>query len=602
MTGLIPRREIFLLRAALLLTTAVLICHPTFAQNQISNPVKAQIAAILRVKQSLSAGEKKLSSSLVFASRHALAKPLAGVPESVIGPKQDTHALMQVVVRGTASAKLLSEIAARGGHVDAVAPSNDRIEAKVPLDQLEGLATRPDVGSIRQPPHVRTNIGSLTSQAYVSHLVKPIVENSPFVTGNGVKVGVLSDSASLAQVAFLQASGDLGPGTTVLPGQSGEGDPTATNEGAAIMEIVQDLAPESQVYFATAFTSESSFATNIVALGQAGCTVIVDDVTYSDEDPFQDSTVAQAVNTFVATGGIYFSSAANSGNLTNANSSTWEGDFVSGGTNTLLPGYIVHDFGGGQTFNRLLSSSRVVDLSWSDPLGASSNDYDLFILNSAGTAVIAASTTVQNGTQDPFEEVSNSGGFPANSRIVIGRHTGAARALHVDTFFGAPLSIRTTGSTHGHNAGANTQSIAATFWNSAHDGTKPFNGTNNPTETFSSDGPRRIFFNPNGTPITPGNFLFGTNGGTALLKPDLSGADGVTTRTPGFNPFFGTSAAAPHAAGVAALIRQKNPGLTNTQIANLLRNTALDNMAPGWDRDGGFGVVNAQAAVSAAGP
>jgi len=74
----------------------------------------------------------------------------------------------------------------------------------------------------------------------------------------------------------------------------------------------------------------------------------------------------------------------------------------------------------------------------------------------------------------------------------------------------------------------------------------------------------------------------------------------VTTRTPGFSPFFGTSAAAPHAAAIAALVLGANPALTNTQAVSILRSTALDNMTLGVDRDGGFGVLNAAAAVSAA--
>ena len=83
-------------------------------------------------------------------------------------------------------------------------------------------------------------------------------------------------------------------------------------------------------------------------------------------------------------------------------------------------------------------------------------------------------------------------------------------------------------------------------------GTKPFTGFANTNETFSSDGPRKIFYKPDGTAITPGNFLFATNGGQTLIKPDFAAADGVTTKTPGFSPFFGTSAAAPHAAAIAA--------------------------------------------------
>ena len=73
--------------------------------------------------------------------------------------------------------------------------------------------------------------------------------------------------------------------------------------------------------------------------------------------------------------------------------------------------------------------------------------------------------------------------------------------------------------------------------------------------------------------------------------------DGVTARTPGFSPFFGTSAAAPHLAGIAALILQAKPAYTPAQVKAAMFNTALDNMAPGIDRDSGHGIVDALAAM-----
>ena len=123
-------------------------------------------------------------------------------------------------------------------------------------------------------------------------------------------------------------------------------------------------------------------------------------------------------------------------------------------------------------------------------------------------------------------------------------------------------------------------------------------GAANPTEVFSSDGPRRIFYDPAGTPLTVGNFLFGTNGGTLLQKPDITAADGVSTKTPGFLPFFGTSAAAPHAAAIAALVKSARPDYTNTQILNAMKQTALDIRAAGVDRDSGYGIVMALPAVN----
>ena len=249
-----------------------------------------------------------------------------------------------------------------------------------------------------------------------------------------------------------------------------------------------------------------------------------------------------------------------------------------------------------------MSLTGDVGLFWSDPIGGSRNDYDLFLLNSAGTAVIAASAGRQNGTQDPNEEIYSPSGFPAGSRIVIAAKSGAApRALHLENFFGERLQIATNGGTHGHNSGPSTVSVAAVYWNSARTGTRAFvGGAANPTEIFSSDGPRKMFFNANGTAITPGNFLFGTNGGATFVKPDIAAADGVTTRTPFFNPFFGTSAAAPHAAGVAALIKSARPSLTAAQIKSAMTSTALDIRAVGIDRDSGYGIVTTPAAIAAA--
>jgi subtilisin family serine protease len=254
--------------------------------------------------------------------------------------------------------------------------------------------------------------------------------------------------------------------------------------------------------------------------------------------------------------------------------------------------------GSPQNYNVLRARSPFDDyvLHWSDAFGASGNDYDLFLLNSTGTTVKGFSTNTQSGSGDPVEEIYVPGGSANNDRLVVVLFSGSPRALHIDTERGV-LTIATSGATIGHNAGLNTVSMAATAWNSAHAGTRPFNGTSNPVEVFSSDGPRKIFFNPNGTAITPGNFLFATAGGATLQKPDLTAADGVFTKTPGFLPFFGTSAAAPHAAAIAALVAQARPDYTNAQIKAAMVASALDNMAPGADRDGGFGVAMALQAV-----
>src|SRR5205814_1564676 len=177
---------------------------------------------------------------------------------------------------------------------------------------------------------------------------------------------------------------------------------------------------------------------------------------------------------------------------------------------------------------------------------------------------------------DPVELVALPGsGFATGDRLVVFKTTAAAvRAFHLDTFRGT-LTLGTNGQTHAHASAANAFAVAATPAVGPYP--NPFSASNQ-VETFSSDGPRRIFYNADGSPITPNNFLFGTNGGTVRNKPDVTAADGVSTALPqgGLNPFFGTSAAAPHAGAIAALIKSANPSLTAAQIRTILTSTAVD--------------------------
>ena len=86
-----------------------------------------------------------------------------------------------------------------------------------------------------------------------------------------------------------------------------------------------------------------------------------------------------------------------------------------------------------------------------------------------------------------------------------------------------------------------------------------------------------------------------------MQKPDITAADGTATATPGFQPFYGTSSAAPHAAAIAALLKSAAPALTPAQIRTALINSAIDIEEPGADRDAGAGIIMAYEALVAAG-
>jgi serine protease len=68
-----------------------------------------------------------------------------------------------------------------------------------------------------------------------------------------------------------------------------------------------------------------------------------------------------------------------------------------------------------------------------------------------------------------------------------------------------------------------------------------------------------------------------------------------------FGSWAGTSMATPHVAGTAALVVARNPSLTPAQVKDILQRTARDLGPAGWDSQTGYGLIDAAAAVNAAG-
>ncbi len=461
-------------------------------------------------------------------------------------------------------------------------------------------------GLIRQLNGLTANAGSgnVDSEGDTTH--RAITARSAYhVDGTGIKIGVISDSDDYLEAS--QASGNLPADVSVLPGQSGR---PGTGEGTAMMEIVHDIAPGAKVYFSTCGDTEAQMAANIIALHNAGCQIIVDDIAFFDESPFQDGVVAKAVDTVTAAGAYYFSSATNNGNYDSSESGVWEGEFTDSGIH--YSDGIIHSFedvfGTPVTEDTLsdgLGSGQEVNLFWSDPLGKSRNDYNLYAVDGANN-VISASTNAQTGTQDPFEYLPS---VADGESLVVVLHSGAAKFLHLDcgTQHGV-LTNSTAGRTRGHNSvnAVGAYGVAATpaslnqYGNAAGPYPKPFSKSNG-VEDFSSDGPREQFYDKNGAAVP--------NGGLILLKPDITAADGVTTSlnqaTVGdgnetFAPFFGTSAAAPHAAALTGLLLSFNPSLTQAQVRSILTAHTVDILTTGWDQDSGYGILDAVNLLAAA--
>ena len=443
--------------------------------------------------------------------------------------------------------------------------------------------------------------GSVTSAGVTAHGAD-LARKQYAADGTGVTVGVLSDSDDGKEAAI--ASGDLPADTITVPGQDGR---PGAGEGTAMMEIVHDMAPGAKLAFATAFNGPDSMADNIRALRFTyHADVIVDDVIYYEENPYQDDVIAAAVDDVVADGAVYVSSAGNEGNYDDGTSGTWEGDFKSAGTLATLPsGYTVHSFGDKVISDRIEVGGGPLVLQWSDPSSLdapmASNDYDVFVLDQDLRNVLVASTDLQDGAGLPAEYLGYN--IPAGLRVVIAKHPNAeTRALRA-TIYNGELGLSTEGATFGHNSANGAFGAAAVDVAEAKGGAFTA-GPTTPIELYSSDGPRTVFYDRDGNAFNANKVTFASGGGQKRNKPDIAGADGVATTLPsttGLNPFFGTSAAAPHVGAVAALVKSVVPTATPDQIKAALTASALDIEAAGRDRDAGAGLAWAPGALKKAG-
>lgn len=580
--------------AGLLVTLAW--AAPSQAQPQLQASAIEQIRLLQQVKAERSPAQRKISWQLLHAlDRQRGAEYLNHLPK--LRPSALRAADGTVLVDMTASidVALLARIESLGGTVINSFPRWDSARLRLPLTALEELAAADAVRNLRAADPYMMQMTN-TTEGDVAHGTDDFRAETG-LDGSGVKVGSMSDSVEA--LAALQASGDLPPGVTILPGQAG----TGSSEGTALMEIVHDMAPGAELFFATGQGGQAQMAQNILDLAAAGCRIINDDVLYFTEPVFQDGVIAQAVNQVKADNNvIYFSAAGNSGNLDNGTAGAWEGDFAP----TALPAPLVggalaaHDFGGGSNNNEItFDPPFFITLQWTNPFGAAGDDYDLFVLDAALANIVDGSATTQDGDDDPVEIIDSRTRNDLGNRIVVTQFGGDPVFLHLNTHRGM-LETATDGQIFGHPAAEGALAVAAV--NVATAGGGEFvGGPANPVEPFSSDGPRRIFFNADGSPVATGEALgqLGPTPSTERQKPDIAAADGVSTATPGFNPFFGTSASAPHAAGASALFVDGFESISSTDFADVFKSGALDIDAVGVDRNSGSGLMDLDGATAA---
>ena len=389
-------------------------------------------------------------------------------------------------------------------------------------------------------------------------------------------------------------------------------------------------------------------------------TVIVDDLGYFDEPYYQDGIVAQAIDSAVGNAAYpaaYFSAAGN-----NANSS-WESTAPSfptpGAPGGMNAGEMLLNFdtsgattasGLPVTLNALFPGEFLgVVVQWDQPYvtgspaspGASSH------INLCVTGATVNYLIQDLEGNNVTCTGANASGVDPVQVLIIGNRADASSStskqvlnIVVGLADGTPVpgrlivSVQTNGQTNpppistyatnseslqGHPGAAGAAAVgAAFFFLTPNCGTAPAT-----LEPYSSQGGAPILFDTAGNrlatavvrqkpdfvaPDGSNNTFLGFQIASSTVDGVVIGSNGLLPtvnpncqNNPSYPNFFGTSAAAPQAAGVAALMRQANPALTPSEIYQALRLSALPMPLPSSGATpnylSGFGFIQADAAM-----
>ena len=583
---------------------AVLPAAVSSSGTALSPSAQAQIARLQQIKATRTAAERKLDSQLLLAELAARGDArVAGLDRfHFLTAEADGRWPVDVLVADGGDARRVLELL-RGASATVQTPKREiyrsgLVRARLAsLDVLSELAASPDVKLVRQALPTLRSAASAAPLADVQGLRAHGIEqvrSTLGARGAGSKVCVISDG--IDALPALQAQRAM-PAVDLLPGRRGHG-----NEGLAMLSVIHEVAPAAALGFAGAGEGQADYISALQGLAARGCSIVVDDLLSLDESPFEDSAAAQAVDDVSAKGVLVISAAGNHGNVANASAATWEGDFRAGSSGLL------HDFGDGGESIRVVEagSDATAVLIWAEHYtltrGEAATDYDLYELDASGEQVLNASLNLQDGRGGddfPVESLRHVG---KGSRLAVARNgallPGSASPMFNLLLPGGQLdpALATAGAVRGHGAAASALSIGAVSAQSASSTMTTFSRGSR-VERSSADGPRRVLLDRSGEALTPGNR--GASGGIVRQKPDMVAADQVSTLVPGYASFAGTSAAAAHAAGIAALLRGATPTATTGALRTALTRSALDIESAGVDATSGAGVIMPMAALQA---
>ena len=457
----------------------------------------------------------------------------------------------------------------------------DTIKAAAPPASLAEIALLPDVLTVRaiKPPRMKN---TSTTEGLTKTLAN--AWHTAGFTGQNVKLAIVD--SSFANLASLKAQDEI-PSTAIEVNYTGtpmaDGD---DSHGCACAEIVYDMAPDVQMFLIKVDDPTDLLAVKDYCIANGikivSCSLGWDALNFHDGIAYANwfTTVANhpvtAVNLAQAGGILWVTSAGNEQEQHTLI------DWRDGGT----PDNCLDWNSSHENLNRLIlngsytiPAGTLIDiyLTWNKwPVSNQDFDLELYCNTGSGWEYMTGSTDTQDGsiTSYPYEEIY---GYetPVSGQyaVCVFKYNASTSPKFILRYYGvypdyfgydnyttpAPGSI------------AIPADAASAFTVGALDqATYPAG----PIEYFSSLGPNNRAF----------------TGGSAVVKPDICGPDRTTSAAYG-GAFTGTSASAPHIAGLAALVRGAYPGFTPAQTRSFIETNGLDLGSAGKDNTYGSGAA-----------